>query len=230
MSYNTCTICFDEINLYDSILIGNCGHMYCNNCWSDFIKNHKITHGSIPPKCPSCKSIIHIPSITHTSRIIEPFQKKILDENLYLRNLLNTIVNLNRAETGKWKYQYKNKLILLKDICDNEYNNRQEIEKEFWNFMADYRISYSLFLKKLYKLRKQMKYMTKNYKPLIRQSSIPQDPIHSIPAETIVSPIHDYSRFELRLASNHSSNIRNSSAVIDSFLSALTDGSTNTTT
>ena len=187
MTERTCPICQDSINLYACVIIGRCGHALCQTCWDNFKFSHNQLEGRKPPKCPSCRCLIHIPSIIQKEKIKyvkETFEQDLKSENQNLRNLLVNLTTYNRKEIGEWKSQYKSYLEKSGKLCIQESGDRINIEQEHAIEMLHYRNYITDFIRHHREMREALKRMTKEYvPPVLPRHPMPPDPVDVIPPE-----------------------------------------------
>ena len=191
MSNNDCPICQYPINKYNCVVFGRCGHMLCTNCWNEFKENHIKMNGSKSPKCPSCRSLIHISSVLYgdaLNYVRDKIEYDIKIENKYLRDLLFKVSDLNRKDIGIWKYQYK-KFVQDGSILYDQYTKiKIEIEQEYYNGLVKYRSDLNNFLYLFNSMRKNLKRMTKKYIEIPRPKiPMPPDPVDEITPELLRS-------------------------------------------
>jgi len=225
-----CPVCLESINSHNMIILGRCGHAFCPKCWNDFQMIHKKDTPSIPSKCPCCKNIIHTPSVIKgdaVNYVQTFFQKPLLNENKKLREILFSLVNLNRKELGQWKYDYKLLIERLDNICNYEETIRDKIKDEYAMELIEFRTIHSSFLTSVSKMRRQMRNLTKKYKSPPRQRSMPPDPVDIIPPDLIsTGPSSPPTTIQMRAwAHPLPSNLLSSNLMIGSILHGLSSAS-----
>lgn len=185
---NICSICQDSLNMYDCILLGRCGHMFCNECWELFKENHIRTEGMNPPKCPSCRSIIHISSIIKKERfafVRDQLTHNLREENRKLKQELIEVASKNRKEIGLWKHQFNIFLDKSAELSTEEQSRREAIIKEQqeiiknihndWKEFNDYHIS----------IRDAMNKLTQKY-----TSDSNTEPVNNTPSNATPNPYY----------------------------------------
>lgn len=163
---NICPICQDSLNMYHTVLLGRCGHMFCEECWERFKEDHIKNHGMTPPKCPSCRSIIHIPSVIQKEQFIftkEQLTHNLKEENQILKNKLIALSNKNRKELGEWKFQFRKFLGQSKEISYEESKSRLDIFNEYQKSVSEIHKDWDELNSYHTSMRKAMQEITKKY-------------------------------------------------------------------
>ena len=162
-----CPICREVISLYDAVMLGRCAHILCQTCWEIFKNSHLTSSNSLrSPKCPSCRSLIHISSVIQKENfryIISVIEDDIKKENQYLRNRLKELTTFNRQQLGKWKYDYKIYINQCSIVEEREVEKRNLLTDIYNQELIHYNDLHVDFLEVYKKMRNKLSKMTEDY-------------------------------------------------------------------
>ena len=184
-----CPICRETISIYSCVILGRCGHFLCQICWDNFKDSHLETNTRTPPKCPSCRSLIHISSVIQKENvryIRETMEQDLRNENSDLRNQLIELSDFSRKKIGIWKHAFKVYLNKCHSIGYEEQRKRKHIEQDYLIDTVLYQEAITSFLDSLKQMRFSLRMMTKGYQsPPRPKYPMPPDPVDIIPPELL---------------------------------------------
>lgn len=126
----TCPICLDEIDI-DNTSMTKCGHKFCWDCISEYIKEFGINNST---KCPMCnikvdKSDIYFYKETEIAKKVD---------NLLIDNLVDIVNDVKSTKIGNIVYYVKNLLKNDKCIIFSQHN---ELLKKIGDYLKKYDVN-----------------------------------------------------------------------------------------